>query len=215
MEFVPNGSLADHLPSTKKSDLCELRGDSRIAIITVGIVIAMQYIHSQGIIHRDLKPSNILLDWDWTVRIADFGCSVRIRDSDTGDQSLPMDSRYVPPECYGGEWSFASDVFSFGLILYELVTSRPYFDDKLTMLQIMLKLLSDEWSPEIPMFVHPPVRQPIEECLAKNPDERPSFVEIFDRLKSIRFRILQKVQSFKIFKFVAKIEAEETKIHSN
>jgi serine/threonine protein kinase len=79
----------------------------------------------------------------------------------------------------------------------------------------MLNLLSDEWSPVIPRFVHPIVRQLIEECLAKDPDERPSFVEIFNRLKEIRFRILPKVQSVKVFKFVEKIKAEETRIRSN
>jgi tRNA A-37 threonylcarbamoyl transferase component Bud32 len=215
MEFVPNGSLADHLPSTKGADLCKLRGDSRIAIITVGIVIAMQYIHSEGIIHRDLKPSNILLDWNWTVRIADFGCSVWIGDSDTGDKSGPMDSRYIAPEGYEGEWSPASDVFSFGLILCELVTGRPVFDQNLTQQQVALQYLSDDWFPKIPKFVHPVLRQLIEECLARDPEERPSFAAIFDRLKELRFRILPKVQSVKIFKFVAKIEAEEARIHSD
>jgi TPR repeat protein len=210
MEFVPNGSLADHLPSTKGTDLCELRGDSRIAIIIVGIVLAMRYIHSQDIIHRDLKPSNILLNWDWTVRIADFGHSVRIEESDTADQSVPIYFWYVPPEGYEGQWSLTSDVFSFGLILYELITGCPVFAKNLTRRQIMLKFQEDKWFPDIPAFVHPAVRQLIEECLAMNPEERPSFADIFKYLKKkIRFRILPKVQPVKVFKFLSDIKAKE------
>jgi hypothetical protein len=64
-EFVPNGSLAHHLPSGDNSDLCRLAGGTRIAIVVAGIVLAMRYLHSRRIIHRDLKPANIFIDWDW------------------------------------------------------------------------------------------------------------------------------------------------------
>jgi hypothetical protein len=107
-EFVENGSLADHLPSTQSSDKCCLSGPNRIVRIIVSIALAMQYIHSRDVIHRDLRPENILLDWDWNVRIADFGHSISpdnpqppsfFQDNPTGKWPS-VDSFYLAPECY-------------------------------------------------------------------------------------------------------------------
>jgi hypothetical protein len=75
-EFVPNGSLADHLPFPGNSKFSVLAGGTRTAIVVDGMVLAMRYLHSQRIIHTDLKPANLLLDWDWIVNIGDFGHSL-------------------------------------------------------------------------------------------------------------------------------------------
>jgi serine/threonine protein kinase len=71
-EVAENGSLANHLPSGRGGEMCQLRGETRVARIIVGIVLAMRYLHSQRVIHCNLIPDNILLDWDWNVRIGDF-----------------------------------------------------------------------------------------------------------------------------------------------
>jgi serine/threonine protein kinase len=71
-EFVPNGSLADHLPFPGNSNLSILTGGTRVAIVVAGMVFAMRYLHSRGIIHRDLKPANVPMDWGWIVCIGDL-----------------------------------------------------------------------------------------------------------------------------------------------
>jgi serine/threonine protein kinase len=77
MQFAGNASLASHLSSSsiQSPNKSRLSGANGITKIIVGIALAMRFVSSQGIIHRDLKPENILLDWDWIVRIADFGHS--------------------------------------------------------------------------------------------------------------------------------------------
>jgi TPR repeat protein len=120
-EFAGNGSLANHLPPAE----CPLRGANRITKVIVGIALAMRFVHSRHLIHRDLKPDNILLDWDWTVKIADFGQSSAPDNPDI--PPLPhfnpnpewpsLDFRYLAPECYENHFLPASDVFSFGLIV--------------------------------------------------------------------------------------------------
>jgi serine/threonine protein kinase len=91
--FPQNGSLADHLPFVKGSDLCQLHGPTRIARIVVGIVLAMQYAHSHGIIHSNLSPRKVLLDWNWFVHISGFGDSIFIDGTavpnDSGNQNWP------------------------------------------------------------------------------------------------------------------------------
>jgi serine/threonine protein kinase len=212
-EFAGNGSLANHLPPTNYP----LTGANRITKIVVGIAFAMRYLHSRGVIHRDFKPDNILLDWDWNVRIADFGESTLADNPDIPSPTHPhpihnwpsISSCYLAPECYNNCYLPASDVFSFGLILYELVTGQSAFPTELTPEQIACMVAIDNDRPDIPEFVLPATRELIEDCWVEKPRDRPSFKEIVDRLAEMNFKVMLNVNSLKLSAFVKRIEEEE------
>jgi serine/threonine protein kinase len=213
-EVAENGSLASHLPSAGNGETCGLRGETRIARIIVGIVLAMRYIHSQGVIHCDLNPDNILLNWDWNVRIADFGLSIfpEKRDIPSADQIWPSgNSHYVAPERYDNEYSWESDVFSFGLILYELIAREPAFPKDLKQHAIAKLLIIDDKRPTIPAFVLPAVQKLIRKCWKRDPSRRPTFNQILNRLEVMQFKLTANVNSSKLFEFVQKVKDwEET-----
>jgi serine/threonine protein kinase len=204
-EAVPNGSLASHLPGAFGAELCQLRGHTRIAKIVAGIVLAMQFVHSRGIVHRRLSPDSVLLDWDWSVKIGDCSLCIPIGHDPPVDEiwnSLLWN--YLAPEGYRNEFVFGSDVFSFGLILWQILTGRPPFSN-LNPFAIAKKICVDETRPRIPEFVLPAVRELICDCWAPNPDDRPSFREILERLKAMRFKVTPGVNSAKVAAFVQKI----------
>jgi serine/threonine protein kinase len=213
-EFAGNGSLANHLSSTE----CPLSGANRITRIIVGIALAMRFIHSRGFIHFDLKPDNILLDWDWNVRIADFGQSISLTNPEIPSVTHPnvingmpfVDSYYFAPECHYNSYSQMSDVFSFGLILYELLTGQPVFSKELMPIQIVFMVAVKHELPDIPEFVLPSARQLITDCWAEEPGDRPPFDEIVDRLKEMKFKVMPNVNSWKLKEFVKEIEGWES-----
>ncbi len=92
---------------------------------------ALGYIHGHGLIHRDLKPSNVMVDEDHLVRLMDFGLAKFLADDGavTADGRLVGTFRYMPPEQILGETLDArADLYSLGVILYEMVAGRPPFD---------------------------------------------------------------------------------------
>jgi serine/threonine protein kinase len=206
-EYAWNGSLAAHLPVGKT----RLSDATQISKIITGIALAMRDLHSCGVLHRDLRPENIFLNWDWNVRIGDFGhaFSLSLQGQGTPLMWPLINSRYMAPECYKNKFSPKSDVFSFGLIIFELLAGEPAFSANLTAFAAAKELLFGKTRPEIPKWIGIGMRELIEECWAQNPDERPSFEDIFERLQGMAFRVMPGVNSAKVLRFVDEVIALE------
>jgi mitogen-activated protein kinase kinase kinase 9 len=185
-----------------------------VARIIVGIVLAMRYLHSQRIIHCNLTADNILLDWDWNVRIGDFGHSIspdKLALPNIDERWRYINSHYLAPECYDNEYSWESDVFSFGLILYELVAREPAFPKDLSQYAVAKLLLVEDTRPTIPAFVLPTVQRLIRKCWKREPERRPTFNQILDQLEAMKFKLTANVNSSKLSEFVKKVKDwEET-----
>ena len=125
MKFAGGGSLLDAAPA--------LRGEPRRAVASIAkIARAVQYAHGQGILHRDLKPGNILLDGRGEPLVSDFGLAKWLDTSSHLTRTLTIFGTpgYIAPEQVNGsagKLGPASDVYSLGAILFDLLTGRPPF----------------------------------------------------------------------------------------
>ncbi|XP_038988877.1 probable leucine-rich repeat receptor-like protein kinase At5g49770 isoform X2 [Phoenix dactylifera] len=125
-EFMPNGTLRESL-SGKSGIKLDWKRRLRIAL---GSARGLAYLHELAdppIIHRDVKPSNILLDENFTAKVADFGLSKLVPDSEQGHVTTQVKGTlgYLDPDYYmTQQLTEKSDVYSFGVVMLELVTAR-------------------------------------------------------------------------------------------
>jgi serine/threonine protein kinase len=183
--FMPGGALSDILELSPS----RFTGTAK-SIVATGIVIGMAFVHKSKIIHRDLKPSNVLLDADHRPRISDFGSSRDLTLNRTltggGQVGTPL---YMAPELYEEQnYDEKIDVYSFALILYEIVVGHPVFAPTLTFMQLCLKVARGERK-EIPSNVEGFIADLIRRGWSSDPTERPSFAEIYNILKRNNFQI--------------------------
>ena len=161
--------------------------------------------HEAGIAHRDLKPENVMVSHDGFVKILDFGLAkLTSRDSERSDMCITSQTPagmllgtvgYMSPEQAGGDrLDFRSDQFSFGVMLYEMVTGKRAFERR-TAAETMVAILREQPEPigrqnsDAPA----PLCWAIERCLAKEPDKRyVSTRELARELEAIRERFLEK-----------------------
>lgn len=169
MEYVDGEDLASllrrigRLPADKAVDIARQ--------LCAGLAAA----HERGVLHRDLKPDNIMLDGRGKVRITDFGLS-GLAESFGGDEVRSGTPAYMSPEQLAGrEVTAASDIYSLGLLLYELFTGRKAFEGR-TLAELIRK--HEETTPASPStLVHeidPAVEAVILRCLENDPRLRPS-----------------------------------------
>jgi non-specific serine/threonine protein kinase/serine/threonine-protein kinase len=142
------------------------------------IAEAIEYAHQRGTLHRDLKPANVLIDAFDQPRVTDFGLAKRIDGTAqlTSTGSLMGTPSYMPPEQAGandGKVGPASDVYSLGAVLYELVTGRPPFLGE-SLVVTLNQVLNTE--PVSPRLLNPEVPRDLEticlKCLQKEPSKR-------------------------------------------
>uniref|UniRef100_A0A0A9DR12 Protein kinase domain-containing protein n=1 Tax=Arundo donax TaxID=35708 RepID=A0A0A9DR12_ARUDO len=182
-EFLSGGSLRAFL---HKLDHKPLPLDKVISI-SLDIAHGMSYVHSQGVVHRDVKPENIIFDGEGCAKIVDFGiaCEEAYCDPLANDTGT---FRWMAPEMMKHKsYGRKVDVYSFGLILWEMFSgSIPYED--LNPFQAAFAVFDKNVRPVIPNSCPAPVRLLIEQCWTSHPEKRPEFwqiVEILEKFKMV------------------------------
>ncbi|KAF3780570.1 Receptor-like serine/threonine-protein kinase [Nymphaea thermarum] len=205
-EYMPNGNLRCHLDAKQKEPL---DWATRVGI-AIGAAKGLEYLHEAAaprILHRDVKSSNILLDSNWRAKISDLGMAKRIANDDQPScpsspaRMLGTFGYFAPEYAITGRASLKSDVFSFGVVLLELISGRPPItlsakkgQESLVMWALSLlkdskhvvKALTDPLLkgqfPEVEVLV---MSQLARECLNFDPDLRPTMAEVVQILSTI------------------------------
>ena len=161
-EFVKDQTLRDVL------DFKRALSSKEACSIMLQILDAIIYIHSKNIIHRDIKPQNIFYGVDGSVKLSDFGISVikgSLMNVNENNKVIGT-AQYLAPEIFrGGKPSFQSDIFSLGILFFEIVTGRVPFDAKTPGEVGVLMLENDVPSPKKFM---PSIPKEIEEIILKS-----------------------------------------------
>jgi tetratricopeptide (TPR) repeat protein len=177
MEFVAGGSLKDLLARDVRLPT------PRAVEIASGILRGLQAAHEVGIVHGDIKPGNVLLEPSGAVKLADFGLSWLIDDATiSGIGSAPVGTpAYMAPEVVLGQQNRTpSDLWSVGVILYEMIAGRPPF--RTNRLQEFFHSVINGDAPPLPAGTPLRLQKLVSRLLAKDPSARPAAAEARDEL---------------------------------
>lgn len=169
MQFIPGRSLRKRIESGK------LYGPEEAAALIVPLCRALDYAHRAGIVHRDIKPDNILLDGDGVPHLVDFGIatveSINITRTRSSTSATPA---YMSPEqILEGPVDFRTDIFSLGIILFEIMTGkRPFTGDNLP--SLLNRIVTEEPASLATLVPDAPAELEaiILKALAKKPEDR-------------------------------------------
>ncbi|KAK9005331.1 hypothetical protein V6N11_042769 [Hibiscus sabdariffa] len=184
-EFMVDGSLRHVL--LRKDRLLDRR---KKLIIAMDAAFGMEYLHSKNIVHFDLKCDNLLVNLKDPSRpickVGDFGLS-KIKRNTLVSGGVRGTLPWMAPELLNGGSNKVSekvDVFSFGIVLWEILTGEePYANMHYG--AIIGGIVSNTLRPTIPSFCDPEWRKLMEQCWSPNPAARPSFTEIASRLRTM------------------------------
>ena len=166
-EYAPNGSLYKIIHAKKtitKAD--NILNDTQILIIIYGIATAMSYLHSHNIVHRELDLTNIFLDDNYYPKISGFNISREISGIFVEKVSkVKGNLKYLAPEVFENlKYSKKSDVFSFSLILYELMTNKKYLEKIENKIEYIQKVYQEKSRPKIDESIPECYKKLIEAC---------------------------------------------------
>lgn len=178
-EFMARGSIYNFLHKQNGSFKLPL-----LLKMAIDISKGMSYLHQNNIIHRDLKTANLLMDEHEVVKVADFGVA-RVQTQSGVMTAETGTYRWMAPEVIEHKpYDHKADVFSFGIVLWELLTGEvPY--SCLTPLQAAVGVVQQGLRPTIPKQTHPKLTELLDSCWQQNPASRPDFTEILDKLKQL------------------------------
>ncbi|XP_015088826.1 serine/threonine-protein kinase CTR1-like isoform X1 [Solanum pennellii] len=183
-EYLSRGSLYRllHKPGAR-----EVLDERRRLCMAYDVAKGMNYLHKRKppVVHRDLKSPNLLVDKKYTVKVCDFGLSRLKANTFLSSKSAAGTPEWMAPEVLRDEPSNEkSDIYSFGVILWELATLQQPWSN-LNPPQVVAAVGFKGMRLEIPRDLNHPVTTIIEACWVNEPWKRPSFSTIMDMLKSL------------------------------
>lgn len=191
MEFMEKGSLNDvlHNPTINFSFEMALHVATQAAK-------GMNFLHQSNppIYHRDLKSHNILLDEKWNARISDFGIS-KIKELNNRNKAAADDAAksmgtifWTAPEVLEGKQiTEKCDCYSFGIVLWELVSRQNPYDGREPM-YVALEVCRNNLRPAVENSVNSEYKALMQDCWAPDPNARPSFQQIVERLRQLTMK---------------------------
>ncbi|XP_071918480.1 serine/threonine-protein kinase EDR1-like isoform X3 [Coffea arabica] len=181
-EYLPRGSLFKALH--KSNQQLDIRRRLRMAL---DVARGMNYLHHRNppIVHRDLKSSNLLVDKSWNVKVGDFGLSKLKNATFLTNKSGKGTPQWMAPEILRNEPSTEkSDIYSFGVILWELMTeSIPW--KNLNSLQVVGIVGFMDRRLDLPVNLDPEISSLIHDCWHSKPENRPSFQDIIQKITDL------------------------------
>ncbi|MER5961031.1 protein kinase [Streptomyces sp. NPDC002057] len=187
MELVEGDSLAG-----SPSDPLVLPAE-RVAVVAAHAAAGLAAAHRQGVVHRDIKPGNLLVDADGTVKLADFGIARFVDDPSgaltTTGQIVGTGLYLAPERALGQSASPASDVYSLGCVLYQLLTGRPPFRADTATALLYQHIDTAPMPPgRLGVALPPEFETYLLSLLAKQPEQRPPAQAIADWFSSGAWR---------------------------
>jgi serine/threonine protein kinase len=184
MELVEGEDLASSMSKGRRY------GPAEILDIAEGVARALKAAWEYRIVHRDIKPSNILISGDGRIKVADFGLAKSLRIPRTDSQLIAGTSEYLSPEqAIGQKVDIRSDLYSLGIVLYELVTGRTPFRWEGSFTGVIYQHVHNPPPPLFEMVpnVPPALAALIHRCLSKEAADRypdpDSFIEELRRIR--------------------------------
>ena len=205
VDFKPKCTLKDVLTLEKRNFALHEWNEMQKLVCIYGIASGMMYLHSRDILHGNLKPSSIFFDEKLLPKIGDFGFVTKNRNfqsmsfqSTSGMKDLPT---YLAPEVIQlNEYTKKADVYSFAMIVYEIVTLEKPFKDLINTNQICSEIVYKSKRPEFIKKVDDCYRKLIESCWSQDPNERPTFDDIVQLIKNDSAFLMSKINKSEFIK---------------
>jgi hypothetical protein len=199
--YSPFGSLDDVLNQVRLNDPPRIWNDATKLRMIVSLISGLAYLHNNGIIHHELKPRDLIVDQDGSIRICGYATSLLEEHRFTRATQVGGPS-YLAPEIYNeqsGSSRFRdpkTDVYSFGLILHELLFGIRVFPSSMPAAMIMRRSMSSRTTdrPKIPNDVHPVLREMITRCWVPIAAKRPAIEDLWKRMQGMKFNLFLGVE---------------------
>jgi hypothetical protein len=205
-EYHSIGSLKDVLDQVGNNNPPSFWNEAGKLRMILSLISGLQYLHNHGVVHRELKPSDLIVSEDGSIEIGDYLTGFFEDMSYT--KSLQVGAlSYAAPEIYEGgsvaqtKRGSATDVFSFTLILFEIIFEQKVFVVGMQTTDVMQKStglnrkqFQSGQRPDIPTTIHPILEELILRGWSQQVSDRPRFEEIWRKLHGVEFRVLENVE---------------------
>ncbi|KAJ6435157.1 hypothetical protein OIU84_000391 [Salix udensis] len=187
-EFLPRGSLYRllHRPNSQIDEKRRMQ-------MALDVAKGMNYLHTSHptIVHRDLKSPNLLVNKNWLVKVCDFGLSRIKHHTFLSSKSTAGTPEWMAPEVLRNEPANEKcDIYSFGVILWELATCQIPWKG-LNPMQVVGAVGFQNRHLEIPEYIDPAIAQIIRDCWQLEPNLRPSFAQLIFRLRHVQHLLVE------------------------